>query len=74
MITLKLSQIKLTQVLTKLSHTDENESNAMELIAETVGDISDSFTLLKAIDTEIIENYDGASEDMSSDDSFKDPS
>ena len=56
------------------SHTDENESNAMELIAETVGDINDSFTLLKTIDTEIIENYDGASEDMHSDDSFKDPS
>ena len=56
------------------SHTDENESNAMELMAETVGDINDSFTLLKIIDTEIIENYDGASEDMPSDDSFKDPS
>lgn len=53
---------------------DSGDSEDIKLINEAVSDINDSFTLLRKIDTGMIENYCETSEDLSSDGSDNDPS
>ena len=51
--------------------SDENDDTL--LINEAISGINDSFTLLRTIDTDIIENYCESSEELLSDDSYHDP-
>ena len=53
---------------------ESSDSEDIKLINEAVSDINDSFTLLRTIDTDIIENFCETSKDLSSDGSDNNPS
>ena len=53
---------------------ERSDSEDIKLINEAVSDINDSFTLLRTIDTDIIENFCETSKDLSSDGSDNNPS
>lgn len=51
-----------------VADTEQSENEVLKLLCETVGNITDSFTLLRTIDTELTETYEKSLEELPSGD------